>query len=95
MAASFSTSCVEHAGGGGSYGPPPIFFRKLVQRIREEFDYFPDLRLTASEAASFWGLDLTICQRVLTELLTAGFLTRDGNERYGPPEGGPYLNLSA
>ena len=95
MAASFSTWCAERTVGGGPANPPPFFFRKLVQRIREEFDYFPGLRLTASEAASFWGLDLTICQRVLTELLTAGFLTRDGNERYGPPEGGPYLNLSA
>ena len=81
MAASFSTSCVERAGGGGSYGPPPIFFRKLVQRIREEFDYFPDLRLTASEAASFWGLDLATCQGVLRELLATGYLTRE-SDRY-------------
>ena len=80
MAASFSTWCAERTVGGGS-GPPPFFFPKLIQQIREEFDYFPDLRLTASEAASFWGLDLATCQGVLRELLKAGFLTRE-SDRY-------------
>src|SRR6185503_14617330 len=36
---------------------PPPFFRKLVQRIREEFEDAPNLRLTVSEAARFWALD--------------------------------------
>ena len=80
MAASFSTSCAERTFGGGSLGPPPFRFHKLVQRIREEFDYFPDLRLTAAEGACFWALDVAVCQRVLTELLVAGFLMRDGDE---------------
>ena len=88
-------SCADGTNGGGSFGPPPVRFHKLVQRIREEFDYFPGLRLSAAEAARFWALDLALCQRVLKELQIAGFLMRDGNERYGPPEGGPYLNLSA
>jgi hypothetical protein len=86
MAASSSTSCAERTLGGGSFGPPPMRFRKLVQRIREEFDYFSDLRLTASEAASFWGLDLATSQGVLRELLATGFLTR---------ESGRYLKRSA
>ena len=90
MAASSSTSCAERTLGGGSFGPPPLRFCKLVQRIREEFDDFPGLRLTAAEGARFWALDLAVCQRVLTELLAAGFLMRDGDERYGPPEGGPW-----
>jgi len=86
MAASFSTWCAERTVGGGSSGPPPFFFRKLVQRTREEFDYFPDLRLTAREAARFWGLDLATCEGVLRELLATGFLTR---------ESGRYLKRSA
>ena len=81
MAASFSTWCAERTVGGGPANPPPFFFRKLVQRIREEFDYFPGLRLTASEAASFWGLDLATCQGVLRELLATGYLTRE-SDRY-------------
>jgi Fic family protein len=73
--------CAERTGGGGSHNPPPLFLRKLVQRIREEFEYFPGLRLTASQAARFWGLDSSTCQQVLTELLGAGFLAREA-DRY-------------
>jgi hypothetical protein len=82
MAASSSTWCAERTVGGGSPNPPPFVFRKLVQRIREEFDYFPGLRLTAREAARFWALDLSSSQRVLRELLANGFLTRDADQRY-------------
>lgn len=78
--------CAERTLGGGSHNPPPLFFRKLVQRIREEFEYFPGLRLTAGEAARFWSLEISTCQRVLTELLAAGFLAR---------ESGRYLKRSA
>jgi len=60
----------------------PPFFRKLVQRIREEFEDAPGLRVTLSEAARFWALDLATCERVLTELLSAGFLARGADERY-------------
>jgi len=86
MAASSSTWCAERIVGGGSANPPPFLFRKLVQRIRDEFEYFPDLRLTTSEYARFWGLDLSTCQRVLTELLAAGFLAQ---------KSGRYLKRSA
>ena len=78
--------CAERTGGGGPNSPPPFFFRKTVQRIREEFEYFPGLRLTAGEAARFWGLESSTCQQVLTELLAAGFLAR---------ESGRYLKRSA
>ena len=79
MAASSSTSSAERPNGGGCYGPPPLRAAKLVQQIREEFEYFAGLRLTASEAASFWALDPSSTERVLTELTAAGFLTRDGS----------------
>lgn len=59
-----------------------FLFRKLVQRIREEFEEVPTLRMTASEAARYWGLDLATCERVLAELLMVGFLMREADQRY-------------
>ena len=59
-----------------------MFFRKLVQRIREEFEEAPGLRITLSEAAKFWALDIATCERVLVELLRAGFLARGADDRY-------------
>jgi DNA-binding IclR family transcriptional regulator len=61
----------------------PLFFRKLVQRIREEFENAPDLRMTICEAARFFALDLATCERVLVELLRAGSVTRGQDQRYG------------
>ena len=58
-------------------------FRKLVQWIREEFEAAPDLRLTTREAAAFLGLDLGTCERVLLQLLRAGFLRQYADNRYG------------
>ena len=78
-------SCADRTGGGGPFGPSPFRFRKLVQRIREEFDYFPGLRLTPTEAARFWALDHALCQWVLKELLISGFLIRDSDERFRLP----------
>ena len=60
----------------------PPFFCKLVQWIREEFEEFPDLRLTVTEAARFFGLDPVVCERVLLELNVMGFLTMDADRRY-------------
>jgi DNA-binding IclR family transcriptional regulator len=58
------------------------FFPKLVQRIREEFEDAPHLRMSVSEAARFWGLDLATCERVLSELLRVGFVIRGADQRY-------------
>jgi hypothetical protein len=55
---------------------------KLVQLIREEFEEAPDLRMTLSEAARFWGLDLETCERVLSDLLVVGFLSKGHDDRY-------------
>jgi Fic family protein len=55
---------------------------KLVQRIREEFQEAPGLRLTTDQAAQFWGLDLQTCEAVLRELLRAGFLLQKSDGRY-------------
>lgn len=59
-----------------------MYFRKLVQWIREEFEAAPDLRLTAREAAAFLGLDLDTCERVLSQLLSVGALTRGPDGRF-------------
>ena len=76
MVASSSTWC-------GEPSVATVPFRKLVQRIGEEFDDLPNLHLTAIEASRFWGLDRVTCQRVLSELLAAGFVTLDNDQRYG------------
>ena len=59
-----------------------MYFRKLVQWIREEFEAAPDLRLTTREAAAFLGLDLEMCDRVLSQLLCAGALARGPDGRF-------------
>ena len=57
-------------------------FVKLVQRIREEFEEAPGLRMTVSEGSRFWGLDEGTCGQVLGRLLAAGFLAKGVDERY-------------
>jgi hypothetical protein len=73
---------LAQAGAASGTDMHAMFFRKLVQRIREEFEEAPGLRLTSSEGARFWGLDLATCERVLTELLATGFLARGSDTRY-------------
>lgn len=58
------------------------FVTKLAQRIREEFEEAPGLRITLDEASRFWGLDEDTCGQVLSHLLTTGFLAKDVDERY-------------
>ena len=40
---------------------------KLIQRIREEFEESPGLRVTIDEGARFWGLDAEVCEPILSE----------------------------
>jgi Fic family protein len=54
----------------------------LVQRIREEFEEAPGLRVNVKEASRFWGLDEATSGRVLEQLLAVGFLARGGDGRY-------------
>ena len=67
----------------------------LVQRIREEFEEAPGLRVSVREAARFWGLDETTCGQVLDKLLAVGFLTRGGDGRYGQSTTSDGLPLAA
>ena len=59
-----------------------MYFQKLVQWIREEFEAAPDLRLNTREAAAFLGLDFDTCDRVLRQLLNVGALTRRPDGRF-------------
>jgi hypothetical protein len=61
---------------------PELILRKLTQRIREEFEETPGLRVTVGEAARFWGLDEMTCRQVLVRLRAADFLTVDADARY-------------
>ena len=70
-------------GGERSRSGVELALIKLTQRIREEFEEAPGLRLSAAEAARFWSLDERTCERVLARLLSAGFLDKDFDERYG------------
>jgi len=55
---------------------------KLAQRIREEFEEAPGLRITLHDASRFWGLDETTCEQVLARLLATRFLARGVDGRY-------------
>ena len=59
--------------------------RKLVQRIREEFEHIPGLRLTLDEASSFLALDQATCRRVFADLSHEGFLARGVDGRFQQP----------
>jgi hypothetical protein len=61
---------------------PEIILYKLTQRIREEFQDAPGLRVTVREGARFWDLDEMTCQQILVRLRAAGFLTVDADNRY-------------
>ena len=55
---------------------------KLTQRIREEFQESPGLRVTVDEGARFWGLDEHTCAQVLSELVADGFLASGRDRRF-------------
>ncbi len=61
---------------------PELLLYKLTQRIREEFEEAPGLRVTVREASRFWDLDEMTTRQVLARLCAAGFLTLDSDSRY-------------
>ena len=63
-------------------GQSVIEYRKLVQRIQEEFEEMPRLRVTVPEAARFWALDEVICESVLMQLAAVGFLAQGTDRRF-------------
>ena len=63
-------------------GVATVEYRNIVQRIREEFEETPGLRLSVPEASRFWGLDEATCELVLAELAVDGFLARGADRRF-------------
>ena len=55
-------------------------FPALASRIRAEYQEMPGMRLTLSQAAKLWHIDMHACEAILAALVDAGFLrrTRDG-----------------
>jgi hypothetical protein len=39
-----------------------------------DFNEMPDLRITLSQAARFWSIDLRVAQNALARLMTLGYL---------------------
>ena len=56
-------------------------------RIRAEYQEMPGLRLTLSQAARLFNLELTHCARVLDALVTDGALWTNGREFLGSSAG--------
>ena len=56
-------------------------------RICAEYHEMPGLRLTASQAARLFNLELTQCARLLDTLVGNGLLWTNGREFLGPNAG--------
>jgi hypothetical protein len=48
--------------------------RKLVDRVRGEFNEMPGLQLTVKQAAKLWGVEPATCRDVVDHLVDASFL---------------------
>jgi hypothetical protein len=48
---------------------------RLVSRVVGEYQQMPGLTLTALQARRLFGLDMAACERVLSGLVSIGFLT--------------------
>jgi DNA-binding GntR family transcriptional regulator len=59
----------------------------LADRIRAEYSEVPGMRLTVVQAARFWGIGMTVCERALYELEHVGFLDRyqNGSDTHREP----------
>jgi DNA-binding IclR family transcriptional regulator len=62
-------------------------FEVLVARVHAEYREMPGLSLTIQQAARLWGLHLSLCKRVLEELVQRGVLYNTPSHGYSasPP----------
>ena len=60
----------------------------LMTRVRGEYREMPGMRLTIEQAMRLWMLDRRTCSDVLSSLVAAHFLQRDGNGRYARAHSG-------
>lgn len=54
--------------------PADAVARPAIERVRAEFLEMPCLALTADQARRLFGLPTRLCEHVLDELVTGGFL---------------------
>lgn len=54
----------------------------VLVRVRAEFNEMPGMRLTLQQAARLWDMPESRCERLLEQLVSAGFLVRDRAKRY-------------
>lgn len=62
-------------------GLPPAV-ESLAQRVRAEYGEMPGLDLTIAQAGCLWAADIDLCERVMSYLVDAGFLTRTRRGSY-------------
>ena len=61
----------------------PLSRDQLRTRIAGEFRDMAGLSLTLPQASRLFGLETAICERLLNELVAAGFLQRREDDSYG------------
>ena len=61
--------------------------RTIRARICAEYHEMPGMRLTVSQAARLFNLELAHCARLLTALVESGLLWTNGREFLGPNVG--------
>jgi hypothetical protein len=54
----------------------------FIERVRAEFIEMPGLRLTREQVQRLCGVDGTVCQTVLDELVNTNFLSRKPDGAY-------------
>jgi DNA-binding IclR family transcriptional regulator len=57
-------------------GASAVRIRDTLDRILDEFQQLPSLRLTVAQAARLWTLDRSVCDALLAALVDARFLVR-------------------
>jgi len=62
--------------------PMESTFVEAVRRVKSEYLEMPGLKLTSSQAARLWGLDVGVCDAVLTALVADRFLTCTRNAAF-------------
>ena len=55
---------------------------RIVRRVVSEYQQMPGLRLTLLQACRLFGLDQAACERVMSGLVSIGFLTRGSRGLY-------------
>ena len=58
-------------------------YEQVFERIRAEFLEMPGMRLTPAQVERLAGVDQSICQSVLEDLVRARFLCASEDGRYG------------